>query len=293
MWRQAEFAAIFCENVSPLLSEERADEGEGLGVRMTKIGVLGAGQLGRMLALAGIPLGIRFRFLDPTPDSPASHLAEQLVGDYNDQETLKRFADGLDAVTYEFENVPVETARFLAQSVRVAPSALALERAQDRLVEKTFFQEQDISTPPFAKSGRARGIGSGYRPNRLARRSQDAAHGLRRPRGRLFCAKWEIESVPGRNLAGKALILEGFVPFDRELSLLAVRGLDGSEMFYPLVENLHREGILRLSIAPAPDVSPEMQAQAEDYARRVLTATDYAGVLAIEFFERTGGTDRQ
>ena len=116
---------------------------------MTTIGILGAGQLGRMLALAGYPLGLSFRFFDPAPDSPAGVLAEHIVAAYDDQPALARFVTGLDAVTYEFENVPVETLRFLEQSVPIFPPPVALEKGQDRLTEKIFFKSLGIPTPDF------------------------------------------------------------------------------------------------------------------------------------------------
>src|ERR671925_2292081 len=116
---------------------------------MTTIGILGAGQLGRMLALAGYPLGMRFRFLDPASDSPAGLLADHFVFDYSEESALKQFARGLDVITYEFENVPVKTARFLEEFIPVYPPPIALEKAQDRLVEKSFFCELGIPTPKF------------------------------------------------------------------------------------------------------------------------------------------------
>ena len=116
---------------------------------MTTIGILGAGQLGRMLALAGYPLGMRFRFLDPASNSPASLLADHLAFDYADTSALDQFVQGLDVVTYEFENVPVETARHLEKFVPLYPPSIALEKAQDRFVEKSFFCELDIPTPKF------------------------------------------------------------------------------------------------------------------------------------------------
>src|SRR5919106_3015399 len=116
---------------------------------MTTIGILGAGQLGRMLALAGYPLGMRFRFLDPASDSPVGLLAEHLAFDYSDTAALERFARGVDVITYEFENVPVEAARHLERFVPVYPPPIALEKAQDRFVEKTFFCQLGIPTPMF------------------------------------------------------------------------------------------------------------------------------------------------
>lgn len=248
------------------------------------IGILGAGQLGRMLALAGYPLGLRFRLLDPASDAPAGQLAAHQAAEYADAAALAQFAAGLDVVTYEFENVPVATARALAERVPVYPPPGALEVAQDRLAEKTFFQHLGIATPPFAPvSSRAeldaalaqiglpavlktRRLGYDGKGQQVLRTSADAA------------TAWEA-------LGGAPLILEGFVPFVRELSVLAARGRDGQVACYPLVENQHRDGILRRSLAPAPGLTPALQAAAEAIARTALAALDYVGLLAIELFE--------
>ncbi len=248
------------------------------------VGVLGAGQLGRMLALAGIPLGLRFRFLDPTPDSPAGQLAEQIVGRYDDPAALDRFATGLAAVTYEFENVPVAAARHLAERVPVFPSPEALETAQDRLTEKTFFAQLGIPTPPFAAVSAEADLVPA-----LARIGLPAVLKTRRG-GYDGKGQWVVRSQSEAAAAwaeagGRPLILEGFVPFTRELSILAVRGQDGATAFYPLVENAHRDGILRRSLAPAPGITPALQAQAEGYAGAALDALGYVGVLAIELFQ--------
>src|SRR5215470_12283914 len=125
------------------------------------VGILGGGQLGRMLAQAGYSLGLKFRVLDLSGDAPAGHLAELMVADFNDTDALKRFAKGLDVVTYEFENVPVDSARFLNRRVRVYPSARALEAAQDRVAEKSFFQSLGIPTPAFAAVESWDGLESG------------------------------------------------------------------------------------------------------------------------------------
>ena len=225
------------------------------------VGCIGGGQLGRMLALAGIPLGLSFRFLDPSPDAPAAAVGELLVGAYDDPELLDRLADGADAVTYEFENVPVEAAR----RVGAIPGAAALEAAQDRLVEKQLFRRLDIPTAPiddevaeFPALLKTRRLGYDGKGQRL------------------------VETRPG---AGPGHVLEGLVPFERELSLLAVRGGGGETRFYPLIENVHREGILRTSRVPAAGAP---QAQAEQYAELLLDELDYVGVLALELFD-TGG----
>ena len=248
------------------------------------IGVLGGGQLGRMLALAGYPLGLRFRFLDPAPDAPAGHLAEHIASRYDDPAILERFVQGVDLVTYEFENVPVEAARWLAAQVPVLPPPQALETAQDRLNEKQCFQRLDIPTAPFLPVNSRADLDAA-----VERIGLPAVLKTRRlgydGKGQAVLHTPDDAPQAWALLGGVPLILEGFVPFDRELSILAVRSRTGSLAFYPLVENHHREGILRLSLAPAPELTPGLQAQAERYAARVLETLDYAGVLAIELFQ--------
>lgn len=251
------------------------------------IGILGAGQLGRMLALAGYPLGMRFRFFDPTPDSPAGMLAEQIVAAYNDEAALARFATGLDLVTYEFENVPVRAARFLETLAPVYPPPAALEAAQDRLVEKQFFQRLGIPTPPFAAVDSRTtletaivqlGLPAVLKTRRMGYDGKGQAV-LRAPQD--IATAWDV-------LGREPLILEGFVDFVRELSVLAVRGRDGAVCCYPVVQNEHAGGILRRSLAPVPELPAALQALAETYARRALEALDYVGLLAIELFEWNG-----
>jgi 5-(carboxyamino)imidazole ribonucleotide synthase len=248
------------------------------------VGVLGAGQLGRMLALAGVPLGLRFRVLDPAPDAPAGQVAEQIVGRYDDPAALDRFAAGLTCATYEFENVPVAAARALAGRIPVFPPPEALEVAQDRLAEKTFFAQLDIATPPFAPVDTAAELQAAFA------RIGPAAMLKTRRGGYDGKGQWMIRTPAEATAAwaaagGRPLILEGFVPFTRELSILAVRGRAGATACYPLVENTHRDGILRRSLAPAPGLTPALQARAEGYATRVLDALGYVGVLAIELFQ--------
>ena len=225
------------------------------------VGVIGGGQLGRMLGLAGIPLGLSFRFLDPAPDAPAGAVGELLVGAYDDADLLARLADGADVVTYEFENVPVEAAR----RVGAVPGPAALEAAQDRLAEKRLFRRLGIPTAriddeveAFPALLKTRRLGYDGKGQRL------------------------VDEHPGSDADH---VLEELVAFDRELSLIAVRAPDGETRFYPLVENVHEDGILRSSRAPAVDAP---QALAEDYAGRVLEELDYVGVLALELFEADG-----
>jgi 5-(carboxyamino)imidazole ribonucleotide synthase len=251
------------------------------------IGILGGGQLGYMLALAGYPLDFHFRFLDPSPQAPVGRIAPRVTAEYTDYEALDKFAHGLALVTYEFENVPVEAARHLATHLPVFPPPQALEAAQDRLNEKALFQKLGIPTTEFAavnspaeldaaigKLGlpgvlKTRRLGYDGKGQWVLRRPADVAE-----------LKKEFPSAP--------LILENLVNFSRELSLLAVRGRGGETAFYPLVENHHRGGILRLSLAPAPQLSDSLQREAENQARQILEALDYVGVLAVELFESGG-----
>ncbi len=251
------------------------------------IGVLGGGQLGRMLALAGYPLGLRFRFFDPSPQAPAGHLAELISASYDDQKALERFLTGMDLVTYEFENVPAAAARFLAHHVPVYPPPEALEAAQDRLAEKTLFRRVGIPVPEFAPVNSLPDLEAALKQVRLPVVLKTRRLGYD-GKGQFVLRKQEDVARAWEAIGGTPLLLEGFVDFARELSILAVRGKDGECRFYPLVENHHQDGILRFSLAPAPELTPELQTQAEDYATRVLEALDYVGVLAIELFQSNG-----
>jgi len=268
------------------------------------IGILGGGQLGYMLALAGYPLGLHFRFLDPSPEAPVGRIASRITAQYDDRSALKKFAAGLELVTYEFENVPVEAARFLAEHVPVLPPPAALEAAQDRLNEKRLFQKLGIATTEFATVTDQESLDSaikqiglpailktcrmGYdgKGQWILRSPEDVA----RAKSELPVANASAEKRAGGEKAEQnaPFLLESLVAFTRELSVLAVRGRTGETAFYPLVENHHRGGILRLSLAPAPQLDRAVQQAAEDAARRVFDTLQYVGVLAIEFFEHQG-----
>ncbi|MGQ0602324.1 MAG: 5-(carboxyamino)imidazole ribonucleotide synthase [Anaerolineales bacterium] len=252
---------------------------------MTTIGVLGAGQLGRMLALAGYPLGLRFRFLDPLPDAPAGQIAEQVIAEYDDLDALRRFADGVDVITYEFENVPMETALWLEQFAPVFPTPGALHAAQDRLHEKALFRELNIPTPSFAPVNSRAELEAAIANIRLPAVLKTRRFGYDGKAQAVLRAANDVDAA-WPELGGAPLMLEGFVPFEREVSVIAASGRDGATVFYSLVENEHRDGILRVSMAPCS--SPILQAIAEDYASRVLAALNYVGVLAIEFFDCNG-----
>lgn len=257
------------------------------------IGVLGGGQLGRMLALAGYPLGLRFRFLDPAPDAPAGHVGELIVGDFYDPCAVDEFLRGVDIVTYEFENVPVECVRRIEAHVPTFPPSGALATAQDRLAEKTLFTRMGIEVPPFAPvnslgelraAAAAIGTPSVLKTRRMGYDGKGQAV-LRSAND----AETAWQAVGGDTAAARGgLILESFVAFECEVSILGVRGRDGSKRFYPLVQNVHESGILRVSRAPAPLGTPALQALAEAECGRVMDELNYVGVLAIEFFVKSG-----
>jgi 5-(carboxyamino)imidazole ribonucleotide synthase len=252
-----------------------------------KIGILGGGQLGRMLALAGLPLGLKFRAFDISPEAPAGQVCELVVGPYEDERALERFAAGLDLVTYEFENIPVRSVHFLAERVSVLPSPRALERSQDRLTEKNFLRDLGIPTPLFAEINSCKELETA-----LQKMGFPAILKTRRlgydGKGQYVIRVPRDADLAWNALQREALLLESSVPFDRELSLVSVRGRDGVIACYPLVENHHRDGILRKSLAPAPHLTKALQKQAERAATCVLKALQYVGVLTIEFFELHG-----
>jgi len=244
-----------------------------------KIGILGAGQLGRMLALAGYPLGMHFRFFDPAPNSPADPLAENVTADYMNTYALDRFANGLDVVTYEFENVPVEAVRYLERSVPVYPPPIALEKGQDRFVEKSFLHELGIPVPQFGIETKSISFPSVVKTRRMGYDGKGQA---------VLSSKDDIrDQAVSELLTHDDLIVEEFIPFDRELSIIGVRNKSGESVFYPLIENRHRDGILRESLVTG-QIPSDLQRQAEEYAKKVMDALNYVGVLAIEFFEKDG-----
>jgi 5-(carboxyamino)imidazole ribonucleotide synthase len=214
-------------------------------------------------------------------------IAQRVTADYTDHAALEKFASGLELVTYEFENVPVEAARFLAQRVPVYPPPAALEAAQHRLNEKSLFQKLGISTTEFLPVSRPGEFEAAVNQLGLPAVLKTSRMGYD-GKGQWILRTAEDVAKAKSELPKVQLILERFVPFTRELSILSVRSLTSETAFYPLVENHHRGGILRLSLAPAPHLDPRIQRAAEDVARRVLESLKYVGVLAIEFFEHEG-----
>ncbi len=250
--------------------------------------MLGGGQLGRMLALAGQPLGLRFLFADPSPETPARLLAEQLVGDYEDENLHHTLADHIDLVTYELENVPVAALFHLAEHRPVFPTPHALRLMQDRVREKRLCARLGVPVPPF--------------------RRVDAPAELRVAAAELglpLMLKTRYAGYDGRgqrrvvapnglagafaDLGGRLLLAEPLVPFVREVSLIAVRGRDGTFAAYPLVENHHVDGILRWSRPLRVVEAAAWQSTAEEHAHRIMDYLGYVGVMTIEYFVTEGG----
>ncbi|WP_114417644.1 5-(carboxyamino)imidazole ribonucleotide synthase [Marinospirillum perlucidum] len=254
-----------------------------------RTGILGAGQLGQMLALAGYPLGQRFVFLD-TSGNPSADIGTTLIDP--DREQLSAFLEQVDQVTYEFEHLPVELVREIEKHKPVYPGSRALEVCQNRSLEKQLFTQLDIPTPEY----------------RLVESAQELAAAvaeLGEAKGRPVVAKSVTEGYDGKGQAvlkqasqaetawqeigHPCLIVEAFVDFVREVSIIAVRGQEGEVVFYPMAENHHVDGILRYSLAPLPDLDANTQKQAETYIRSLLQELDYVGVLTLELFQKADG----
>ena len=245
------------------------------------IGILGGGQLARMLALAGIPLGYRFIFYDPTPDCCAETLGKHMAASFDDKEQLLAFAKAVDVVTYEFENVPLEAAQYIAEHCDVYPKPNALKASQDRLLEKQLFRKLSIPTPEFFNIVSSEDL-------------FDAAEKLGFPfviktrrggyDGKGQYVAREVSELDGiwSDLAGRAAIAEEFMSFSREVSMVVARNGNGDVAYYDVAENTHREGILRLTCNRPND---PVSKQAQQYTYELVRELDYRGVLALELFQ--------
>ncbi|QNN48096.1 5-(carboxyamino)imidazole ribonucleotide synthase [Thermomonas brevis] len=257
---------------------------------MTTVGILGGGQLARMMALAGAPLGLRFLVLDTVADACAGQFAPMVVGDYTDQDALQEFASRIDVATFDFENVPAESAQWLTARVPVFPNPRALATAQDRLAEKTLFRELGIPVPPFAAIDTREQLQAAVAELgtpcilKTRRLGYDGKGQFRIKSPGDVDAAWD---ALGAQAAKVGLILEGFVAFQRELSVVAVRGRDGEFRAWPLTENWHVDGVLSASLAPAP-VEDALRDTALAHASKLAEALDYVGVFALELFCRDG-----
>lgn len=250
-----------------------------------KIGIIGAGQLGRMLALAGYPLALQFRFLDASADSPGGQVAPIVTGAFDDPQSLERLAADVDLVTYEFENVPVAALQKVAQTHAVWPPVEALRVSQDRLLEKQLFEKLKIPTPPFRATDSLADLEAAVRAVGLPCVVKTRRLGYD-GKGQRYLRKAADVEPAWAALGGVPLILEGFVDFEREVSIIGVRSTTGEIRCYPIVANTHRDGILRVTLAPHRH--PMLQKAAETHLKRVMKHFGYAGVLTIEFFVRRG-----
>lgn len=249
-----------------------------------KVGILGGGQLARMIALSGYPLGLQFIVLDPDPMAGAGGLSEHLIGAYDDPKLLAELAEKADVVTYEFENVPAHVAEFLGSHTKVYPPAGALAIAQDRLLEKNFFHELGIGTAPYAsidslddlqEAMQALGYPAILKSRRLGYDGK----------GQVVLKSADDLASAWASMQGAPSIVEGFVNFSREVSIIAARRPSGEIAYYPLSENQHQGGILRVAKSCDNDA---LQEEAQDIVRRLLEKLDYVGVIALELFEVDG-----
>jgi 5-(carboxyamino)imidazole ribonucleotide synthase len=243
-----------------------------------------------MLAIAAAPLGVKTLVVDSAPDACAGQVAPLIAADWTDYDALERFAAQVDVVTFDFENVPAETAHRLAEKVDVFPAPRALAVAQDRLAEKTLFRECGLGTPEFmaidTRADLDRALASIGAPAILkTRRLGYDGKGQFRIRALADAdAAWE---ALGAQASAHGLILEAFVPFERELSVIAVRSRDGDFRTWPLTQNWHTDGVLSLSLAPAADIEA-LQTRATDLARTLAERLEYVGVFALELFVKDG-----
>ncbi|WP_426700396.1 5-(carboxyamino)imidazole ribonucleotide synthase [Rhodanobacter sp. Col0626] len=258
--------------------------------RQPVLGILGGGQLARMLALAAAPLGVKTLVVDSSADACAGQVAPLIVADWADYAALEAFAAQVDVVTFDFENVPAETAHWLAERVAVFPAPQALAVAQDRLAEKTLFRECGLPTPAFMtvdtreqldQALAAVGAPAILKTRRLG---YDGKGQFRLRQASDATAAW---AALGAQASRHGLILEAFVPFERELSVLAVRSREGDFRTWPLTRNWHVDGVLSMSVAPAQDIEL-LQQRATDLARTLAERLQYVGVFALELFVKDG-----
>ncbi|MGY6410487.1 MAG: 5-(carboxyamino)imidazole ribonucleotide synthase [Alkalilacustris sp.] len=252
------------------------------------VGILGGGQLGRMLAMAAARLGLRVRIYDPDPDAPAAQLAcGHVCAAWDDADAMARFAQGVQVVTYEFENVPLDTVDRLAARVPVRPGLRSLATGQDRLAEKTLFADLGLAVAPFAPVE-----GPADLETALATIGVPAILKTRRMgydgKGQVRIAAPDEAPAAWAAVGAVPSILEGVVAFSAEVSVIAVRGLEGAVVCYDPGENLHEAGILRRTVVPAR-LAPRLRTEAVLAAGRILNALDHVGVMGVEMFVTPGG----
>jgi 5-(carboxyamino)imidazole ribonucleotide synthase len=254
------------------------------------IGILGGGQLGRMLAMAAARLGLRCQVFSPDPDSPAFDVVlNATCAEYADVEALELFANDVDVITYEFENVPAATAMILAARRPVLPEHKILETTQDRLAEKDFVTRLGIGTADYADVSSAAALRAAIGKVGLPAVLKTRRFGYD-GKGQAMIREGDDCDRVWQRLGTKSAILEAFVPFEREISVVAARSADGHVECFDVTENEHRDHILKISRAPAA-ISEALAAQARSIAETIASALNYVGVLAVEMFvvQGTGG----
>lgn len=253
------------------------------------IGIFGGGQLGRMLSQSAQKLGFKVHIYDPHTDTPAGRISNfKSAAPYEEMAAIARFAKDCDVISYEFENIPTITVEAAQQFTPVYPPILALETAQDRLVEKTFLAEKcDAPVIGFRKVESVVDLRAAVAELGLPAILKTRRFGYDGKGQIKIISEGQIESA-FKDLGGKNLILEAFAPFVREISVVAARGLDGETASFPITENVHKNHILHTSVAPTNDPN-NVSGDAIQIASRISNALDYVGVLAVEFFELEGG----
>ncbi|MFS2316871.1 5-(carboxyamino)imidazole ribonucleotide synthase [Maricaulis sp. D1M11] len=254
------------------------------------IGILGGGQLGRMLAVAGAELGFDVHVYDPEPDCPASRVATRAwSAPWSDTGAIQGFADRCDAITYEFENVPVEAVAIAARVSTLRPGARSLELTQDRVVEKNFINEAGVGTVAFAPVSNLTELQEAIRLVGLPAVLKTRRFGYD-GKGQAWIRTEADADTAWTTIGEQSAILEAAAPFTRELSVVAARSVDGRVKAYPLGENVHRDGILKTTTAPAPNLSKQQETRALEIAKAIGSGLDHVGVFAVELFELADGT---
>ncbi len=252
------------------------------------IGIIGGGQLGRMSAMAAARLGYRVHVFSPEADGPAAQVsAASTVAEYADLEALRRFADAVDVITFEFENLPADSLALLESLKPVRPGAKILAISQDRLLEKQFLNNAGIATAPWAKVESEAELAAAVAKLGLPSVLKTTRLGYDGKGQALLRAAEDVAPAFAR-LAPKPLVLEGFVTFAAEVSVMVARGVDGTVVTYDAVENRHKHHILDLTLAPAP-LPQDLLAEAQDIARRVAEALELVGILGVEMFVTADG----
>jgi 5-(carboxyamino)imidazole ribonucleotide synthase len=252
------------------------------------IGVMGGGQLGRMFAIAARRMGYRVHVFTPEEDSPAGQFADLTrVADYTDEAAVRRFAEGVDVVTFEFENIPVETAEWCARDGEVHPTGSVLHIAQNRLREKNFFASAGIPVAPFRAVRSAHELSLAIEQIGRPAILKTAAFGYDGKGQQTITAREDFEEIWSASSADE-LILEGVIDFEKELSIIIARGADGAMATFPACENLHRNHILDITVAPAR-VEESAAREAEQLARTIVEKLELVGLLAVEMFLKANG----